>query len=162
MEHFPHAADFYIAGKLCVLFYFYFVWRPCLLIRIPYLYMVNSTNKKFSELKSILVLGFCAGVFFYVFSQHIPEKIKKTNSEKHHEYVLSHDHFAVSGNYKIRIYKPVFYYYFLQELSKTNFHDKNVQVQKAENNFLQVKILLKLNNYNLFFASGFHEPPLAA
>jgi hypothetical protein len=123
-----------------------------------------KANIKFRELKSVLMLCFCVGVFFYVFNQHVPEKRQKINSEKHHEYILPYNNPGIAENYKIKIPRQMLCSCPSSELNKTISLDKKTirPVTVREKSFLQIKTLLKQRNFNLYFASGFHEPPLTA
>ena len=114
-------------------------------------------------MRSIILLCFLFGIFFCVFN-NLSGRENKKSSEKQCEYSLSEHSPLISENGSLRILKPVFHPDPSAELSKVNVPGKEAQIQKVlpEKNFLQVKIYLKQSIYNLYFASGFHEPPLAA
>jgi hypothetical protein len=124
---------------------------------------VNKLNKKSEYARNILLACFLFGVFFCISNHHFSKSKQKTESEKQQEYVAAHHSPVISENHTLKIGKPSYSISF-SELSRENSNDKSTQRQLTflEQNFLQVKILLKLSIYNLYFASGLHEPPLAA
>jgi hypothetical protein len=122
---------------------------------------VNNRNK-FEGLRGVFLFCFLFGGLFYFFN-HLSESRKQVKAEKQSEYVLSYHSPAIAENHEIKISTPLPYPFSFYELSKTNSRDRKPQrLTVSEKTFLQVKILLKQSSYNLFFASGFHEPPPAA
>jgi len=117
---------------------------------------MNNTDKR--DFRDIFLLCILCGVLFCAFNQHFSKK--KTKVDKHHEYVLSQQSDLILEKQQLKI--PRLTISSAPELNKTNLASKSELKQPAvsEKKFLQIKILLKLNNYNLYYASGFHEPPL--
>ena len=122
---------------------------------------MNNPNKKFEGLRDILLACFLFGALFYFFN-HLSESRKQVKAQKHSEYVLSYKSPAVSEKHEVKIPGSLSYSS-SPELTKTNSQDSRAQRPTIwEKNFLQIKILLKQSSYNLYFASGLHEPPIAA
>ena len=121
---------------------------------------MNIPNKKSDTLKALLLAYFLFGAFLCFFNNHFPES--KQKAETHHESVLTFSSPAITANYEIKI--PQVPSCSSPELARieTGSEAPALYVNNPKENFSHIKILLKLNNYNLFFASGFHEPPLAA
>jgi hypothetical protein len=122
---------------------------------------MNNINKKSGDVRDIFLLCVLCGILFCVFNQHLSEPKQKDKSEKQNEYVTAYYSPVISENHEIKISKPS-YSSFLFQSHKENLQDKNFQEQLIAKDFSQIKILLKQSSYNQYFASGFHEPPLAA
>jgi hypothetical protein len=124
---------------------------------------VNTLNKKSEHVRNILLACFLFGALFCISNHHFSKSKQKAESEKQQEYVAACHSPVISENHTQKISKPSYSISF-SELSRENSNDKNTrrQLTFSEQNFLQVKILLKLSIYNQYFASGLHEPPLAA
>jgi hypothetical protein len=122
---------------------------------------VNVLNKKSEYVRNILLSCFLFGVLFCIGNHYFSKSKQKTESEKQ-EYVTAYHSPVISENHTQKISKPSYSISFL-ELNRENSNNKNTrrQLTFSEQNFLRVKILLKLSIYNLYFASGLHEPPLA-
>ena len=125
---------------------------------------MNNLNRKSRDLEDILLVCFLFCALFYFFNNHFSESGKKTMPEKHEVYVLFYSSPVISENHELKNCKPTSCSLVFPELVQTSSQNQRVQKQItiSEKDFLQVKVLLKLSSYNLYFASGFHEPPLVA
>jgi hypothetical protein len=125
---------------------------------------MNKQNIKFKDLHHIL-LGCCLFfVILYFFNHNFSKPWKKAKAEKHHEYVLAYNSSVISENHQLKIFRTLPFFLAFPELNRRNSeHErKQRQITASGKNFLHIKILLKLSRFNLYYASGFHVPPLAA
>ena len=122
---------------------------------------MNTLNKKSERVRNILLACFLFTALFCLCNHHFSAAKQKTESEKQREYVAAYHNPVIAQNYEVRILKSLHSSLLLNSTTE-NSGDKNAPEQIAVKDFSQIKILLKQSNYNLYFASGFHEPPLAA
>jgi hypothetical protein len=119
---------------------------------------VNKLNKKSDYVRNILLACFLFGLLFCLYGNHSAAK-HKTESEKQQEYVTTYHSPVISEKYELKIFKSLPFSF---PKAIVNAPCKSEWLTLPRENFSEIKILLKLSIYNLYFASGLHEPLLAA
>ncbi len=125
---------------------------------------MNETGKNFRELQKTLLLFFFLGSVF-IFFNHKPFSPKSgAKSLAQQESFVNHVGFIVSESPVVKSPGPSHPSLdFLEFQNKTQQNrNESPRLIPSEEVFLQIKILLRQNVYNHYFASGLHDPSLEA
>jgi hypothetical protein len=126
-----------------------------------YFCSVDKQNIKLKDLHNFILL--CCmffGILFF-FNHNYSKPWKQTKAEECHAQLMSFGIQVNPEDHEVKCHRPLILLSALPEFNRSNLQRDNERNQKtiSAKNFLQVKIPLKNNRYNLYFASGFHEPP---